>query len=133
MANKTHIVTDYEADESIRTLKAGKTVPAEGFSNWSQTDRATPVETPVNNSDGQLNEVELKFLEAVVKNPMCPSSEYSRLAHIRPNTLIKIRPKMVKDGWICEHKLEMNTGRGRGRIALSASDAGKKLIAGMKK
>ena len=125
MANKTHIVTDYEADESIRTLKAGKTVPAEGFSNWSQTDRATPVETPVNNSDGQLNEVELKFLEAVVKNPMCPTSEYSRLAHIRP--------KMVKDGWICEHKLEMNTGRGRGRIALSASDAGKKLIAGMKK
>jgi hypothetical protein len=133
MANKINIVTDYEADQSIRTLRAGTTVPAEGFSNWSQTNQAAPAETPVNTTDGQLSDVELKFLEAVVNNPMCPSSEYSKLAHIRQNTLIKIRPKMVRDGWICEHKLEMNTGRGRGRIALSASDAGKKRIAEMVK
>jgi hypothetical protein len=126
-------VTDQEADESMQTLNAGVVIPAREFSKGFAENSASPSVESADKPSGQLNEAKLKLLRAVVEYPMRPSREYSGLAHIGPNTLVKIRPEMVKDGLICEHKLEMNPGPGRSRIALSASDAGKKLIVDSKK
>ena len=133
MAKKIYIVTDHEADESIRKLKTGAVVPAQEFfvrSTVGQPDSATVHAEP---ADDQLSSVELRFITAVVDHPMRSASEYIKLARISPNTLSEIRPGLVDKGFIREHKLEVTSGRGRAQIKLEPLEPAKKIVANLRK
>ena len=133
MTKIPYIVTDHEADESIRKLKTGSVVPAQEFfvrSAVGQPDTATVHAEP---ADDQLSSVEPRFITAVVNHPMRSASEYIKLARISPNTLSEIRPGLVDRGFIREHKLEVTSGRGRARIKLEPLEPAKKIVANLRK
>ena len=129
MANKTFIVTDYEADRSLGRLNAMAVVPAKEFSKWPlENTPAAPMESN-DTSTPQLSDVELRFLTAVVDHPMHSASEYRKLSRISPNTLSEIRPGLVERGYIREHKLEVTSGRGRAQIKLEPLEPAKAIVA----
>ena len=51
-----------------------------------------------NKATADLSFSELKLLQAIINNPMLPSSHYVKLAGISPNTLRKLRPVLINKG-----------------------------------
>ncbi|HBG25842.1 MAG: hypothetical protein A2Y10_08335 [Planctomycetes bacterium GWF2_41_51] len=104
------IVTDIEADESLISLKTGQVVKDSNFDelcqNYLQQDcNFTKSPAPF------LNDGELKLLKAIVVNPMQPSTDYIKFAGISPNSLAKLRVKLVQQGFIKEHRISNDRGR----------------------
>ena len=124
MNYKSKIITDSEADESIKSLISGKVLPATEFLGLYSTGR-TKADLA---NDGSYSTTELKLLKAIVENPMQPSSKYPSLARISPNTFQKFRPILINKGLIREHKLESG-GRGRSTVVLEPLELAKKIIA----
>ena len=128
MNNKSVIITDSEADESIKSLRSGKVLPATEFLGSYSTGR-TKVDLANNDShSSQITAAELRLLKAIVENPMHPSSEYPRLARVSPNTFQKLRPIFIDKGLIREHKLQSG-GRGRSTMLLEPLDSAQKIVA----
>ena len=125
MDHKSKIITDKEADESVKSLISGKVLPATEFLDSYSTGHT---KTNLAN-DGSYSTAELKLLKAIVENPMQPSSKYPSLARISPNTFQKLRPIFIDKGFIREHKLESG-GRGRSTVMLEPLELAKKIIAG---
>lgn len=128
MKNKYKVVTDREADSSIESLKTGNVVPAQEFFGCYDIDKAKTNITKNGSSSNQLTSAELKLLRTIVEHPMRRSSEYAKLAGISPNTLLKIRPSLIKRGFIRENKLETSS-RGRSAILLEPLESAKQLVA----
>ena len=131
--NALRIITDVEADESLKALAGLKVEPVE-FSDWSATSRID-----VNDDTGkqtkemdQLSLSEFKLLEAIINNPMLPSSHYVKLAGISPNTLRKLRPVLIKKGFIKEHELQTSS-RGRTKRIWEPLEAAKQAVAAYSK
>ena len=108
-------VSDAEADESLKMLDHLKVEPVE-FSDWSATERVE-VKTTQSSATVTLTDTEIKLLKAIIENPLLPSSRYVKLAKISPNTLSKLRPRLIERGLIREHELD-TSGRGRGKKVL---------------
>ena len=119
------IVTDYQADESLKSLDDLDVDPVE-FSNWSAIEYINVDGTSKNAS--QLTDTEYRLLKAIVENPMLPSSSYVKLAKISPNTLRKLRPILIAKGFIREH-IEDPSNRGRSTRIWEPLEAGKDAIA----
>jgi hypothetical protein len=112
------VVTDKEADDSLRPLEALEIEVAEEFAHCSDIPKTDiPFTDQRNNPVDNLTSSELKLVMAVIKNPMQASSEYPKLAKISPNTFQKARPSLIDKGLIREHKMESG-GRGRSTILL---------------
>ena len=127
MEEKNIIVTDCEADESLKSLATGKLVQAAEFSK-SHRDSLTGSNTiSCDSSSKTADGVEIKLLRVIVENPMRPSSQYPKLAGISPNTFKKVRPTLKDKGFISEHKLQANT-RGRSTILLGPTEQGTKYL-----
>lgn len=127
MTKNKIIVTDREADESLKSLNTGKLVPAEEFSN-SCRDRITCSKTTSCDSSFQAADAaEIKVLRIIVEHPMKPSSDYPNLVGVSPNKLKKIRSILKSKELISEHKLQANT-RGRSTILLGPTEQGKKYL-----
>lgn len=121
-------ITNREADVSIESLKTGNVVPAQEFFGCFDIDKSKTSITENGSNSNQLISTELKLLRAIVKYPMRRSSEYAKLAGISPNTLLKIRPSLIKRGFIRENKLETSS-RGRAAILLEPLESAKQLVA----
>lgn len=128
MDHKNKIITDREANGSVKSLGGGKMLPATEFLGSYSTGR-TKVDLANNDSDSsQITAAELRLLKAIVENPMHPSSEYPSLARISPNTFQELRPILIDKGFIREHKLQSG-GRGRSTMLLEPLDSAKKIVA----
>jgi hypothetical protein len=128
MDHKNKIITDKEANGSIKSLGGGKMLPATEFLGSYSTDCTKADLVNNNRHSSQITAAELRLLKAIVENPMHPSSEYPRLARISPNTFQKLRPVLIDKGFIREHKLQSG-GRGRSTMLLEPLDLAKKIVA----
>ena len=127
MEEKNIIVTDHEADESLKSLATGKLVQAVEFSQSCRGSLTGNNTISCNSSSKTADGVEIKLLRVIIEHPMQPSSQYSKLAGISPNTFRKVRPVLKDKGLISEHKLQANT-RGRSTILLGPTEQGKKHL-----
>lgn len=128
MDNRYRVVTDKEADDSLRPLEALKVEVAAEFASCSAMPKIDIDSAGQrNHQPGNLTASELKLVRAVVKHPMQASSEYPKLARISPNTFQKTRPTLISRGLIREHKLESG-GRGRSTILLEPLPAAIELV-----
>ena len=128
MDRKNKIITDKEADESLKSLGGGKILSATEFLGSYSTSRTN---ADLENKDSHSNHItaaEMKLLKAIVENPMHPSSEYPGLARISPNTFQKLRPILIDKSLIREHKLQSG-GRGRTTMLLEPLDSATRIIA----
>lgn len=122
-------VSDTEVERSLKALANLKVEPVE-FSHWS----STPTVQVYGNArgkpetEGRLSNSELKLLQAVINYPMRPSSDYVKLARISPNTLRKLRPILIKKGFIKEHLIDSGN-RGRSKRVWEPTQAGKEAVA----
>lgn len=123
------IVTDHQADESLKSLDSLDVEPVE-FSNWSAVERIEVKNDAVHKTQKvvQLTDSEFRLLKAIVDNPMLSSSSYVKLARISPNTLKKLRPILIGKGFIVEHTMDSGN-RGRSKRVWEPLDAGKQAIA----
>jgi len=123
------VVTDHQADESLKSLDALDVEPVE-FSNWSAVPVIEVNDNAVHKRQkvSQLSDSEFRLLKAIVDNPMLPSSSYVKLARISPNTLKKFRPILIEKGFIAEHIVDSES-RGRSKRVWEPLDAGKQAIA----
>ena len=128
MKDKCRIVTNREADASMKTLETGTVVPAQEFLEGYNIEKAHTMPAEDNNNSIQVHPAELKFLRAVVNYPMRRSSEYAKLAGISPNTLLKIRSGLIERGFIRENRQQVNS-RGRAAIRLEPLELAKQLVA----
>ena len=72
MAEKKIIVTDCEADESLKSLATGKLVPAVEFSK-SYRDSLIGSDTIFCDSSSKtVNDVEIRLLRAIIEHPIQP-------------------------------------------------------------
>lgn len=116
--NELKHVTDQQADESLKALDYIKVEPVE-FTSWSAVE-CIKIESsqPDNHHTIQntipLTSSEIKLLKAIVANPLLPSSQYIKLAKISPNTLSKLRPVFIDNGFIKEHTMD-SANRGRSK------------------
>ena len=127
MNDRDRTVSDAEADRSIESLQAGQIVPASEFAKWADSGMEQVTNSKNGNVPNKLGTVELRFLAAVVRHPMRPSSEYAKLAGMSPNTLRKIRLVLVEKGFIRENRLEKED-RGRVAILLEPLEQAKQLF-----
>ncbi|MDI6450498.1 hypothetical protein [Anaerobaca lacustris] len=121
-------VSDQQADASLRTLVTGPVVRATDIvadDDSVESSASGAVQDPCTNS---LPASALRFLRAVLANPMLRSSEYAKLAGVSPNTAAKVRAVLIEQGLIREHKLESGA-RGRAAILLEPLEAAKRLLA----
>lgn len=125
---KLQVVTDVEADESLKSLDCLKVEPVE-FSNWSAVENITIKDegTYSKENSHQLTDSEFRYLKAIVDKPMQASSTYPKLAGVSSKTAGKFRKTFVSKGFIKEHKLETG-GRGRNTILLEVLTAGIKAV-----
>ena len=122
------IVTDKEADESLKLLLTGIVEPAyEFFEPYSlgQINDNNP-STRKGSSNSRVD-IKIKILTVIAENQTLPSSEYPKLAGISPNTFQKLRRLLLEEGLISEHKLQM-VGRGRSRLVLGLTKKGEKFL-----
>ena len=119
------IVTDYQADESLKSLDDMNVEPVE-FSSWPPVERISVGAT--NKNTCQLTDSEFRLLKAIVDNPMLPSSRYVKLAKISPNTLRKLRPIFLTKGFIREH-IEDSSNHGRSKRIWEPLEIAKQIIA----
>lgn len=120
------IVTDYQADESLKSLDCLDVEPVE-FSNWPTVEHIN-VEDINKNTSPQLTDSEFRLLKAIVDNPMLSSSHYVKLARISPNTLTKLRPILIAKGFIREHAMD-SSNRGRSKRIWEPLETAKQAIA----
>ena len=123
------VVTDHQADESLKSLDCLDVEPVE-FSNWSANERIEVSNNTVHKTQRVvgLTDSEFKLLKAIIENPMLSSSSYVKLARISPNTLKKLRPIFIEKDFIKEHTVDSST-RGRSKRIWEPLDAGKQAIA----
>ncbi len=127
MVEEKIIVTDCEADESLKSLAKGELVKAVEF---SQSCRGSLTGSDIvfcDRTSKTADDVEIRLLRTIIEHPMQPSSQYSKLAGISPNTFNNIRPILKDKELISEHKLQANT-RGRSTILLGPTEQGKKYL-----
>lgn len=122
------IVTDAQADDSLKVLDNLDVDPVE-FSDWSAVEQITVNKTTdKKHNTFQLTNSEFRLLKAIVDNPMLPSSHYVKLARISPNTLTKLRPILINNGFIKEHIMD-SSNRGRSKRIWEPLEAAKQAIA----
>ncbi|MHC4680117.1 MAG: hypothetical protein ACYTEK_15630, partial [Planctomycetota bacterium] len=126
--NKLRPVGDKETDETLKSLADLATEPVE-FSDWSATPRVTIADDKKKQpaSTGKLSPSAFRLLQAIVNNPMLPSSHYVKLARISPNTLRKLRPMLIEQGFIEEHPLD-SASRGRSTRVWEPLQAAKDVV-----
>jgi hypothetical protein len=121
------IVTDHQADESLKSLDSLDIDPVE-FSNWSAVECIIVKDTIGNKQNtAQLTDSEFRLLKAIVDNPMLPSSHYVKLARISPNTLRKLRPILIGKGFIKEHIMDSGP-KGRSKRIWEPLEVAKQAI-----
>ena len=122
-------VSDNEADDSLKSL-ADLTVEPVEFSDWSPTPRITIGDDKKKQPSitSKLSPSEFRLLQAIIDHPMLPSSHYVKLARISPNTLRKLRPLLIKKGFIKEHLLESGR-RGRRQRIWEPLESAKQAVA----
>jgi hypothetical protein len=127
---KLRPVSDKEADETLKSLADLATESVE-FTDWSATARVTIANGKKKQSASaeKMTASAFRLLEAIVNNPMLPSSRYVKLARISPNTLRKLRPMLIQQDFIKEHSLD-STGRGRSTRLWEPLQAAKDIVAG---
>ena len=108
------VVDEAEVAESMRPLEAVPTRPAEEFAHWEPFP-STNLNSPVEPQANRLSEIEIRFLEAVVKEPGLPSSAYAKATGLSGQRSAEVRSRLVTLGYLREH--EVATGR-RGRAAI---------------
>ena len=117
------VVTDAEADDSLRSLERIPTVRATEFDRWEphhvlevRTQEPPTNPAPQQNTAAQpLTAIERRYLKAVADDPGKPSSIYAKIARIGGKQAIAIRGRLVAGGFLREHQLA--TGQ-RGRQAI---------------
>ncbi len=127
---RQHIVTDEEADESVKALAHLPIVPATEYANWVPHPVATIRSnsgTKERGSVPNLTAAEIEFLRLVVTRPGQKSSAYAR--NLNGKRATKIRARLVELGLVREHELSISK-RGRPAIVLEPLKAGIDLIAG---
>jgi len=127
MEEKNIIVTDCEADESLKSLAKGKLVQAVEFSKSCRDSLTGSNTISCDRTSKTADDVEIRLLRTIIEHPLQPSSQYPKLAGISPNTFKKIRPVLKDKELISEHKLQANT-RGRSTILLGPTEQGKKYL-----
>ena len=127
MTKQNRIVTDREADESIKSVVLGSVVPATEFFKSYGIGQINDNAGSCNSSSSTPEDVEIRLLRTIAEHPMQPSSQYAKLAGISPNTFRKVRPILKDKGWISEHKLQANA-RGRSANLLGPTETGKKFM-----
>jgi DNA-binding MarR family transcriptional regulator len=118
--------TDQEADATIEDMDAGRIVPADKPAEAVTISDEMPSQSKETDTL-TLTSVELKILKAIVENPMRFASDYIKLAKVSPNTMSKVRPKLIADGFIAEHISESN-GRGRSACRLEPLEKARQII-----
>ncbi|MCG3148173.1 MAG: hypothetical protein PCFJNLEI_01616 [Verrucomicrobiae bacterium] len=104
------VVNDAEVAASVAELDALPVVPAQEFTHWEPR----PV-VEMKSETTTLSEVEIRFLQGVIKQPGQSSTYYATQAGLNGQTAAKVRTRLVDLGHIREHSVA--TGR-RGRMAL---------------
>jgi hypothetical protein len=127
MIKQNIIVTDKEADESLKSLSTGLVIPACEFFKSYGIGQINDNAASCNRASNAPEDVEIKLLRTIAEHPMQPSSQYATLAGISPNTFRKVRPVLKDKGLISEHKLQANA-RGRSAILLGPTELGKKFL-----
>lgn len=123
------IVTDYQADESLKSLDDLDVEPVE-FSSWPAVECITVKGEAIDDKQDtvQLTNSEFRLLKAIVDKPMLPSSNYVKLARISPNTLTRLRPILIAKGFIREHIMDSGN-RGRSKRIWEPLDSAKQVVA----
>lgn len=121
-------ISDFQTDNTLSAFDNFDIEPVE-FTQWPPVTKVSDADTAVNSPKNTYNltDSQLKLLKAIVENPYLPSSSYVRLAGISPNTLAKLRPILIQQGFISE-KLVDPAGRGRSQIILFPLDLAKQAV-----
>ncbi len=121
-------VSDFQVDSTLSAFDNYDIEPVE-FSQWPPVVKVGHTD-PVNNVKGStynLTDSQLRLLKAIVDNPMLSSSEYVKLARISPNTLAKLRPILIEQGYIAEHLMD-SSGRGASKRIWQPLEPAKKVV-----
>ena len=110
------VVEDQEADASVAGLDDLPTVPAKEFNNWTLFP-VNSISTRESEPEEMLSEIDLRFLQAVIDHVGKPSSFYSRVVGVSGKRAAQIRKRLVKEGYLREHKVATSQ-RGRNAIVL---------------
>ena len=108
---KEKAVTNSQADATLDSLITGKVIKAPDYDHLCQSSLNSNNLATGNGHQQNLTDSEIKLLEAIIKSPMLPSTEYIKLAHISPNTLSKKRNDLLEQSYIKEHLVSNNRGR----------------------
>lgn len=117
-------VSDAQADQTLISLSHLKVDPVE-FTHWSSRPRIDVASQAQPSS--VLTDSECRLLKAIIDHPLQASSQYVKLAKISFNTLSKLRPELVKKGFIREHPVDSGK-RGRSKLILEPLEAGIKAV-----
>ncbi len=69
------------------------------------------------------DEREYRFCKKIIEQPLLPSSQYPKLVGIGIQTAVKIRKKLIAQGYIKERAVD-SSGRGRSTLLVEATPAG---------
>jgi hypothetical protein len=122
------VVSDIEADDGLEAL-GDLDVESVEFSDWSATPKVTIKDSKNEQTQKieNLSPSEFRLLQVIVNHPMLPSSHYVKLARVSPNTLRKLRPLFIEQGFIEEHSLD-SAGRGRSTRVWEPLQAAKDIV-----
>ena len=114
-------VTRSETQADIGSLKNLPVVYAKEFDKWGEIES---IPEPADPRESLFaGDQEFRFCQAVVDQPMQPSSSYSSLAKVSPKSVKQIREQLIFKKYIKEHILDSG-GRGRSTILLEPLPAG---------
>ncbi len=106
----------------IGTLTDIPVVYASEFDKWGQPESfSTESDSP--KVKLFASDKEFRFCQAVVENPLKPSSAYASIAKVSPKYVKKIREQLITKQYIKEHVLDSG-GRGRSTLLLEPLPAG---------
>jgi hypothetical protein len=73
------------------------------------------------------SDAEIRFLDAIAKNPNIPSHRYAKLAGMGPRRAIELRRNLIGRGFLREHSVNI-AARGRAAIVLELLPSAVKLL-----
>ncbi len=73
------------------------------------------------------SDAEIRFLDAIAKNPNIPSHRYAKLAGVGPRRAIKLRKNLISRGFLRQHSVNI-AARGRAAIVLELLPSAVKLL-----
>ena len=120
-------VTDADAAASRAGLNKLPVTPADEYRNWSPyQELEAPSAQTATSAQPKLSDPELRFLKSIAENVGEASGFHAKAAGVNGKKARQIRERLVRDGFVAEHKIQI--GGRRPSVVLELLPAGKAAL-----